>query len=449
MKHIIYTIVLIFFSAPLFSQDSALDKYIKLGLESNLVLKQKELSHQEAIVKLKEARGLFLPEVSLNARYSISRGGRTIDIPVGDMMNPAYESLNDLTGSDFPMLQNVSNLLQPEKEQETKLELIQPVFNRSIYLNKQIQKENLGMSEADLNRYRETLVYQIKEAYYNILKTENVVQLMQSTKELVRENLRVSQKLLDNDMVTKEYVLRSKTEVNKVALSETEALKGHKLAIAYLNFLLNRPLEEPINTDIKAAAIQSFNQLHLADQAVNKRAELKIMDHQIESLDLLAKVNSAANMPSLTFVANYGFLGEEYNFGSDDDVFTGTLSLNWTLFKGRVNKRKRQQTLIRKQQAELSKANLSNSIRFEVKESLLEVNRQKRNIELSETQSSESQEVYRIIDKKYRIGESTLLELMDARTNMTDSEFNLIISRFDYWVSIANLEYTTASSTFL
>ena len=449
MKHIIYTIVLIFFTAPLFSQNSALDKYIKLGVESNLVLKQKELAHQEAIVKLKEARGLFLPEVTLNARYTIARGGRTIDLPLGDLMNPVYSSLNDLTGSNFPMIPNESNLLQPEKEQETKLELIQPVFNRSIYLNKQIQIENIGMSEADLHRYRETLIFQIKEAYYNLLKSEKVEQLVQSTKKLVKENLRVSQKLLDNDMVTKESVLRSKTEVNKVALSETEAIKGHKLAIAYLNFLLNRPLEEPIETDIKTAPIQSFNKFQLTDQAIENRSELKLMDHQIESLDLLAKVNSAANMPSLTFVANYGFLGEEYNFGSDYDVFTGTLSLNWTLFKGRVNKRKRQQTLIRKQQAELSKANLSNSIRFEVKESLLEVNRQKRNIELSETQSRESQEVYKIIDKKYRLGESSLIELMDARTNMTDAEFNLIISRFDYWISIANLEYTTASSTFL
>ncbi len=123
MKQIIYIIVLIFFTAPLFSQNSTLDSYIKLGIESNLVLKQKELAHQEAVVKLKEARGLFLPEVSLNARYTIARGGRTIDIPLGDLMNPAYKSLNDLTGSDFTMLQNVSNPLQPEKEQETKLVL--------------------------------------------------------------------------------------------------------------------------------------------------------------------------------------------------------------------------------------------------------------------------------------------------------------------------------------
>jgi len=448
MKRITNIIVLLLITAPLFSQNTALDKYIKLGIESNLVLKQKELAHKEAIAKLKEARGLFMPEVSLSARYTIARGGRTIEMPLGDLMNPVYNSLNDLTGSNFPMIENESNLLQPEEEQETKIELVQPIFNRSIYLNKQIQKENLGISEAELHRYKESLVYQIKEAYYNVLKSENILKLVQATKELVQENLRVSKKLLENDMVTKEYVLRSKTEVNKVALSETEALKGHQLAIAYLNFLLNHPLEEPIDTEVNTDPIQVFNQLHLADQAVNKRADLKSMDHQIESLELLAKVNSAANMPRLSLITNYGYLGEEYNFGSDYDVFTGTLSLNWTLFKGRINKRKRQQALIQKEQAQLAKVNLSNNIRLEVKESLLEVNRQRQNIDLSKTQSRESQEVYKIIDKKYRIGESSLIELMDARTNMTDAELNLIISQFDYWVSIAKLEYTTASYNF-
>lgn len=445
MKRIIYLLALTFFTASAFAQNPVLDQYVELGIKSNLVLKQKELAHQGAIAKLKEARGLFLPEVSLNARYTMSRGGRSFELPLGDMMNPVYRSLNDLTGSNFPMLENQTSYFQPEEEQETKLSLVQPVFNRSIYLNKQIQKEGVGMSEAELHRYRETLVYQIKEAYYNVLKSEKIVELVQSTKELVNENLRVSQKLFDNDVVTKESVLRSKTEVNKVALNETEALKSHQLAIGYLNFLLNRPLDESIDTQATTELTPSLNQLQLADQAIDNRAELKLMDHQITSLDLLAKTNRAANIPNLTLAADYGYLGESYQFDSDHDLFTSSLVLNWTLFKGSVNKHKRQQALIQKQQAQLAKADLTNHIRLEVKESVLELKRQQINIELSDTQSRESREAYKIIEKKYRLGESSLIELMDARTSMTEAEFAFIISRFDYLVSIANLEYTTAS----
>jgi len=446
MKRIIYLSALIFFTASLSGQKSTLDNYVELGIKSNLVLKQKELAHREAIAKLKEARGLFMPEVSLNARYTMSRGGRSFELPLGDMMNPVYQTLNDLTGSNFPMLNNQTFYFQPEEEQETKLSLVQPVFNRSIYLNKQIQKEGMGMSEAELHRYRETLVYQIKEAYYNVLKSEKIVELVQSTQELVNENLRVSQKLFDNDVVTKESVLRSKTEVNKVALNETEALKSQQLAIGYLNFLLNRPLDEPIETQATTEQIPTLNPLELANQTLDNRAELKLMEHQINSLDLLAKTNRAANFPNLTLAADYGYLGEKYQFDSDHDHFTSSLVLNWTLFKGSVNKHKRQQALIRKQQTQMAKANLANSIQLEVKESLLELNRQQINIELSETQSRESREAYKIIEKKYRLGESSLIELMDARTSMTEAEFAFIISRFDYLVSLANLEYTTASS---
>jgi len=423
-----------------------LDQYIEIGIESNLVLKQKELASKEAIIKLKEARGLFLPQVSLNARYTMSRGGRSFNLPLGDMMNPVYRTLNGLTSSDFPMMNNQMFYFQPDEEQETKMEVVQPVFNRAIHLNKQMQKEGVGMSQAELKRYKETLIFQIKESYYNVLKAEKILQLIQATKELVNENLRVSQKLFEHDMVTKENVLRSRTEVNKVALNETEAVKSKELAVGYINFLLNRPLDEPVEVLADLHFIPTVNQEQLTVRALTNRSELRLMDHQINSLELLAKTNRAANMPNLTLTANYGFLGEEYKFDSDHDHFTASLVLNWTLFKGRVNKHKRQQSLIQKQKAQLAKDDLSNGIRLEVKESWLELQRQYINIDVTETRSTEAAEVYKIMEKKYRLGESSLIELMDARTNMTEAEFSYIISRFDYLVSIAKLEYTTASS---
>lgn len=35
-------------------------------------------------------RGMFLPSVSIEARYSRAGGGKIIEFPVGDLMNPVY-----------------------------------------------------------------------------------------------------------------------------------------------------------------------------------------------------------------------------------------------------------------------------------------------------------------------------------------------------------------------
>jgi hypothetical protein len=52
---------------------------------------------------------LYLPNISFGASYSLSDGSRTIDLPLGDLLNPVYKSLNQLTSSTaFPKLQNQS-----------------------------------------------------------------------------------------------------------------------------------------------------------------------------------------------------------------------------------------------------------------------------------------------------------------------------------------------------
>ena len=80
------------------AQNPVLQEYITEGLQSNQGLKQVKLDYAANLSALKEARGLFFPDLSLNARYTVADGGRTIEFPVGDMLNPVYSTLNVLTG---------------------------------------------------------------------------------------------------------------------------------------------------------------------------------------------------------------------------------------------------------------------------------------------------------------------------------------------------------------
>ena len=92
-----------------FTQDSTLDNYIREGFDNNLALKQKELDYRRSVQSLNQARALFYPNISFNARFSLAEGGRTIDFPVGDLLNPIYTTLNQLTQSQqFPMIDNQS-----------------------------------------------------------------------------------------------------------------------------------------------------------------------------------------------------------------------------------------------------------------------------------------------------------------------------------------------------
>jgi hypothetical protein len=116
------TIIIIFLAGyySITAQQSNLEWYIQEGLKNNLALKQKEFSLNRSIAALDEARGLFMPSIGINARYTRADGGREIVFPIGDLMNPVYSSLNSLMGYDaFPTdLENESINFLREKEHD-------------------------------------------------------------------------------------------------------------------------------------------------------------------------------------------------------------------------------------------------------------------------------------------------------------------------------------------
>src|ERR1044071_8610296 len=125
-KPLVLTITLLISAG--FSQaqgQSILQAYIDEGLKSNLQLKQEQLNYDKSVEGLNVARSLFLPQVAVNASYTLASGGRKIDFPIGDLLNPVYSTLNQLTDSQqFPQLPNQSIQFLPNNFHDTKLRVI-------------------------------------------------------------------------------------------------------------------------------------------------------------------------------------------------------------------------------------------------------------------------------------------------------------------------------------
>src|SRR4030042_3718315 len=108
MKQIISSIVsILIFGGIVSGQSKVINNYTAEGRENNLTQKQKEYNYEKSLAALQEAKAMFFPDVYLNARYTWADGGRVIELPVGDMLNPVYTSLNYLLQTDeFPQIDN-------------------------------------------------------------------------------------------------------------------------------------------------------------------------------------------------------------------------------------------------------------------------------------------------------------------------------------------------------
>ncbi|MCX6225656.1 MAG: TolC family protein [Bacteroidia bacterium] len=425
---------------------SPLDDYVKLGLENNLSLKQKVTSYQKSLEALKEAKGLFFPNIALNARYSAAEGGRTIDLPIGDLLNPVYSSLNQILRENrFPQIDNQSFMFLRPLEQETKIRMVQPVFNTDIYYNSRIKKELTQTEQVSVNQYRQELVAEIHKAWYNTAMADGIVNMLNDTRKLLEENVRVNQKLVDNGKITIDNLYRAQTEMSKFDQKVQVAAKNKEIASAYFNFLLNRSLteavilSEPDILPLLTAGAEVYRESALAN-----REELKKLDLYDNISGLQVKMNQAGALPNVMIVADYGIQGEKYRINKDADFGQASAILTWDLFAGFQNRAKISQSKLQKKMLDQQSEEVRKQIELQVITALNELKTAQAGIESAMSQVKTAREGFRLVKRRYEEGQANLIEFIDARTTLTQAEENVIISKYTYLADYAEFEKVCA-----
>jgi outer membrane protein len=438
--------ILIFLIPSLLNGQEVLNEYIRYGIGNNLSLKQKQSGYEKSLEALREAHGLFYPNISVNARYSVAEGGRVLDFPVGDMLNPVYSTLNDLTSSTiFPMIENQQFRFLRPTEHDTKIRLIQPLFNPDIYYNSKIKKELTVFEGTDVEQYKRELVAEIKKAYYNLAMADGILIMLKKTRKLLLENIRVNKKLVENAKLTIDNVYRSEAELSKFDQELQEAEKNRETGSAYFNFLLNRPLsdtiilQEPLSYPVLADLPGDFSQ-----SAIENREELKKLENYSNINEMQIRLNQSEKLPDLFIAVDYGFQGEKYDFNKNQDYVQASAVLTWNLFSGFQNRTKIKQAMIDKTIIDSQLQEAKNQIGLQVINVMNELLTAEKGITAAESRLKNAIEGFRLVNRKYEEGQASLIEFIDARTTLTRSEENLIISKFRYLSCFAEFEKITA-----
>ena len=422
-------------------QNRVLDGYIAEGLENNLALKQKEYNYQKSLAALQEAKAMFFPDVYLNARYTWADGGRVIELPVGDMLNPVYTTLNMLLSTDqFPIIDNQEFVFLREHEHETKISIIQPIIEPKIYYNHQISKQMSEVQHADAETYHRQLVADIQTAYFNYLKTLRLEELLADTKALLEENVRVNESLFRNDKVTIDNVYRSKAELSQLEQHIAEATKARQVSMAYFNFLLNRPLGEEILEGTYDSTFVTSSLELASENALKNREELAMLESYSKANDYYLNLNQSRIIPSVFGAVDYGYQGTKYRFTDEYDYWIASVVLRWELFHGYENRSQISQAKIGRETLQTRIEETKDQIQLQVIEAYYDLQASEKSIMAANEELKSARKAYEVIDRKFREGQANLIEYIDARTTMTNAEQNLIINRYNYYIKYAEFE---------
>lgn len=430
---LIAVLFLVWSAGELSAQTAVVEQYVATALTQNPGLQASRLLENERAIALELAAANRRVVVDLKSDYLISAGGRGIDFPVGDLFNPTYSTLNQLTGTQqFPTdLENVETRFIPSNFHDTRVEarlpLLAPLIGREVALREAQTLEAKAATAVLENEVRR----QVRDLYYAWRQATEGQQIIDSSRTVLQELLRVNRVLVDNDKVTADVVYRTEAEIAALDGRAAQLLANGRIAAAALNRLLGREMTTPLDIGDGEDVLPSPAALsELRTRVRAQRPELKQLDAGTESLVRLEELQDAGRRPTLGAFVNAGAQGFLNGDFGDHPYATAGLGFSWNLYDGKKRDLQKQQTRVQREQLSSRRADALAGFEVQIYQALQRLESERAQLAAATAAARAAEATYRIIDAKYRNQQALLIEVLDARNELTTARLNENLSRF-------------------
>lgn len=430
--------LLLTFSAAVGYTQQILEQYVREAINNNLSIKEKRLLEQKEEFGVKRAAKEGGPEVQFLSSYTLAAGGRTIDLPIGDLLNTLYSTVEELSGKPFPQVENQSVELLPNNFYDVRFRITQPILQPEIKYNKLIQQEQVNMAGLMTNQTIRDLVRDVKTAYLTWMRAHDAIDIIDQGTLLLKENKRITESLIKNGSGLPSALIRIDAEITNVEAQRQKVVNDMANAADYFNFLLQRPSGTAIEVD----SLSSVPQLPGALK-VTTREELQ----QIRTANEIQ--NLALTLEEKHFAPR---LGLQVDLGSQDFIddwgpyVLGGVQLQVPIYDNKKSSLKRQEYAASIQSVETkyewTKEAYEKQLTAETRslESDLAIYN-------SYTASMNSnQRYYNETARRYKEGLASYIELLDARTEVTNTQLLQNLARYQAWIRQVNIERMSASA---
>jgi outer membrane protein TolC len=435
------------------------------ALAANLELQAGTAGVQQRVAALDRARARYLPVLDFDARYSVADGGRTIEFPVGDLLNPVYETLDQMLVASgqpaaFPRVRNEEiNFLLPH-EQNTRFVVAQPIYEPRLGPAVEATRQDLSRAESDLSGLRSRVIRDTKQAYYEWLAAQQQALVLDATLELAKVNLAATESLYRNGRITRDLVYRAEADLLEIEQQRLAVSSRVRIAQSYVNLLRNVPLATPVpGATIDAATVERFR-TRLIQRLAGRRLDVPVMQQvaterraEIQSLDAAIAASlaqqdlaRAAFKPSLAVGAEAGIQGEDYGFTDDERYVLASVVLRWNAFRGGADRAALAEARALTDELRATRDLAEQQVRLEVQRALETLEVADASLGTAQKRAEAAEAAFRIAARKRDLGQINQTEFIDARRTQTDAQLNLNRVRAEFLARLAELEFAIGAT---
>ena len=490
-KKLVFSL-LVWVTLPVGAQQMlTLDSCRAMALRNNKQLGISKVKQDVAANLRKSARTKYLPHVSALGGYewtskeisllsdeqkgALSNIGTTTTSLVGEKFGEAmadvpaniWQSLGqigitpDLIQQKFAAgVPSVSNLLNEGGQRivdafhtDTRnvfagaIMLVQPVFmgGAIIAMNKMADiGEEMAANATEANR--QTTLYQVDQAYWQVVSLKHKQKLAQSYLDVVRKLDDDVQKMIQEGVATRSEGLSVSVKVNEAEMTLLKVDDGLTLSKMLLCQLCGMPMNEQVTLADEDAEDLSISQVTPAVDktvATENRPELRQLQNMVDMSRQLTNILKAGNLPQVALTGGYAvsnpnvFNGFERKFAGvwNVGVLVRVPIWNWGDVAYKVRASKGATTI-----ANLELDEAREKIELQVNQSAFHVNEAYRKLEMAKSNTEKADENLRTANLGFCEGVISATTVMEAQTAWLQAQSQKIDAEIDVKLSQVNLQ---------
>jgi outer membrane protein TolC len=299
----------------------------------------------------------------------------------------------------------------------------------------------VNIAQLQSDRAFQTVANDVSVAYYQVLRTRALKKTAQDAVRRGEDDLDVAQKLEKGGALEKEKRLRVEVQLAESNRLLDAAEGAEAVAVAALNLAIGLNVNAHTGV-VETSDVPSFEQslAECLQTAVGLRREFQVARESIQVADEGRQVAKADFAPKIV-AEGYANDYQQSSPRAHGDLAVGSIKLEWGLFEGgkRVAELRVADSKIRAAMAQAE--SIADTIAFQVTETYRNMITARLAIDRSRPAVAQSEENYRLVRARAKVGDATSAEITDAESTLTRAQQAYLNSIHDYLIALARLEY--------
>ena len=322
-----------------------------------------------------------------------------------------------------------------------------PIVNAQLWKSLEITGEDVELAVEKARGSKLQMVTQVKQAYYGALLAKEVNKVYRSVYENALANCELTEKKYAASKASELDLTRARTAVANAVPNMYDSENAVTLALWQLKALMGVDLSLDIDVaDSLLAYSEGLSYMVPEEIDLSGNSSLKQLELQAEELAASIKVQSYANLPTLSASFSYqvNAMENELNFSEyqwHPYAMVG-LTLNIPIFTGGRNYHSVRQAKVQQQQLSIQREEAERSLRVGIMSSLNTMDMAGKSFASANEAMESAGKAYGIASKSYEVGRSTLTDLGDAQLALTQAQLAVSQAVYNFLTAKATLEQT-------